>query len=117
LSTLAVPDTCTGELIEVLASGLSMMIFEPSGIGVAAVAGSVEPVGVALACAVVVAPALALAVGEPLSSTKVVVLSPPHPANTRQASPRETAAPNPFMTPLNDQRPQPVPVAGGLGAL
>ena len=72
------------------------MIFEPSRIGVAAVAGSVEPVGVALGWAEVVAPALALAVGEPLSSTNVVVLSPPHPASTtaiRTLSP----APIPFM--------------------
>jgi hypothetical protein len=47
----------------------------------------------------------------------VVVLSPPHPANTRQARPRESAAPNPFMTPLNDQGPQPVTSAGRLGAV
>ena len=37
LSTLAVPETSTGELIVVLASGLSMMIFRSPGIGVAAV--------------------------------------------------------------------------------
>jgi hypothetical protein len=36
LSTLAVPDTCTGEVIELLASGASMMILPPPGIGVAA---------------------------------------------------------------------------------
>jgi hypothetical protein len=112
-----VPDTRTGELIVVLASGLSMMIFRLSGIGVAAVTGSAELVGAALALAEAVALALALADGEPLSSTKVVVLSPPHPANTRHAVARESAAPNPFMTPLNDRRPQPVTVAGRLGAL
>jgi hypothetical protein len=36
LSTLAAPETWTGELIEVLASGVSMMIRPPRGIGVAA---------------------------------------------------------------------------------
>jgi hypothetical protein len=117
LSTLAVPDTWTGDVIVVLASGLSMMIFRLSGIGVAAVTGSVVLAGLALAWAEDVAPALALAVGDPLSTTKVVVLSPPHPANTRQARPRESAAPNPFMTPLNEQRPQPVTATGRLGAL
>src|SRR6266550_3899759 len=71
LSTLAVPETSTGELIVVLASGLSMMIFRSPGIAVAAVAGSAALVGVALALADGEAPALveALAVGEPLSST------------------------------------------------
>jgi hypothetical protein len=50
LSTLAVPNTWTGELIALLASGLSMMIFRlGSAIGVAAVAGSVALVGAALA--------------------------------------------------------------------
>src|SRR2546430_10399164 len=39
LSTLAVPDTWTGELIPVLESGLSMMVLRPSGMGVAAVVG------------------------------------------------------------------------------
>jgi predicted lipid-binding transport protein (Tim44 family) len=100
LSTLAVPEIWTGELIVVLASGLSMMIFALSGIGVAAVAGRVALVGAALALALALteaeAAALAEALGEPLSSTKVVVLSPPHPASTtaiRTPSP----APNPFM--------------------
>jgi len=94
-----VPDTCTGELIAVLASGLSMMIFTLWGIAVAAVTGSDELAGVALVVADGEVPALAeaLADGDPLSSTKVVVLSPPHPASTahtRTVSP----APNPFMT-------------------
>jgi hypothetical protein len=77
-----------------------MMIFTLSGIGVAAVAGSVALVGVALALVLALtepeALALAEALGEPVSNTKVVVLSPPHPANTtaiRTPSP----APNPFM--------------------
>jgi len=94
LSTLAVPETGTGELIAVLESGLSMMIFSPSGIGVAAVTGSEELAGVALAEVEGEAPAVAE--GEPLSSTNVVVVSPPHPASTiamRTYSP----APNPFI--------------------
>src|SRR2546428_1410815 len=99
LSTLAVPDTCTGELIAVLASGLSMMIFLLPGIAVAAVTGSDELAGVALVLADGEVPALAeaLADGDPLSSTNVGVLSPPHPASTphtRTGSP----APNPLMT-------------------
>ena len=71
LSTLAAPETWIGELIAVLASGLSMMIFEPSGMGVAAVVGSVEPAGVALAPGEAEALALAdvPAAGDPLSST------------------------------------------------
>src|SRR6266550_5787708 len=96
LSTLAVPDTCRGELIAVLESGLSMMIFNPSGIGVAAVSGREELAGVALAVVEGEAPALAEALGEPLSSTNVVVLSPPHPANTT-ANATNSPAPNPFM--------------------
>jgi hypothetical protein len=35
LSTLAVPETWTGDVIELLASGVSMMIRPPPGIGVA----------------------------------------------------------------------------------
>jgi len=94
-----VPDTSIGELIAVLASGLSMMIFTLPGMAVAAVAGSDELAGVALTGPDGEAPALveALADGEPLSRTKVVVVSPPHPASiavTRTISP----APNPFMT-------------------
>src|SRR6266550_2165551 len=98
LSTLAVPDTSSGELIAVLESGLSMMIFDPSGIGVAAVAGRLELAGVPLAVVEGEAPVLAEALGEPLSSTNVVVLSPPHPANTT-ANARKSPAPNPFMAP------------------
>ncbi len=96
LSTLAVPDTSSGELIAVLESGLSMMIFSPSGIGVAAVTGSEEPAGVALAEVKGEAPALAEALGEPLSSTNVVVVSPPHPASTI-ATRTYSPAPNPFI--------------------
>jgi hypothetical protein len=100
LSTLAVPEICTGELIAVFASGLSMMIFRVPGIGVAAVMGTSEPVGVALALAEAEAPALAeaLAEGVPLSSTKVVVLSPPHPASTT-AIRTDSPTPNPFIAP------------------
>jgi hypothetical protein len=91
----------------------------PSGIGVAAVAGSVALVGVApgLALTEAEAPALGEALGEPVSRTNVVELSPPHPANTRQAVARESAELNPFMTPLNERSPQPVTAAGRLGAL
>ena len=97
LSTLAVPDTWTGELIAVLASGLSMMIFRSPGIAVAAVAGSDELAGVVLVLADGEAPAFVEALADPLSMTNVVVLLPPHPASTtdtRTVSP----APNPFMT-------------------
>ena len=97
LSTLAVPDTCTGEPIAVLESGLSMMIFEPSGIAVAAVAGSDEVVGVVEAFVEGEVPALAEALGEPLSSTKVVVVSPPHPASTTTTIRTDSPAPDPFM--------------------
>ena len=99
LSTLAAPETWTGVLIEVLASGLSMMILMLPGMGVAAVAGSAALVGVALAPAEGEVPALveALAEGDPLSSTLVVVLSPPHPASTT-AIRTESPAPNPFIS-------------------
>jgi hypothetical protein len=120
LSTLAVPETCTGELIAVLASGLSMMIFTlGSAIGVTAVAGRVEGAGVApgLADALVLGLAEALGAGVPVSSTNVVVLSPPHAANARHAVPTTSAAPNLFMTPLNARRPQSVTATGRLGAL
>ncbi len=76
-----------------------MMIFRLPAMGVAAVMGSAVLTGVALALTDAEVPALAeaLADGDPLSSTKVVVLSPPHPASTtaiRTISP----APIPFMT-------------------
>jgi hypothetical protein len=119
LSTLAVPDTWTGELIVVLAFGLSMMIFRLSGIAVAAVAGSVELAGEALALAEALLPAFAeaLALGVPVSSTKLVVLSPPQAARPRHAVPTTNAAANLFMTPLNEPEGQPVTAAGKLGAL
>jgi hypothetical protein len=99
LSTLAVPETWTGELIVVLASGLSMMIFPPPGIGVAAVVGSVELAGAGLAPVEGEAFAdEAAAVGDPLSSTKLVVLSPPHPASAADASTANRTTPNPFNT-------------------
>jgi hypothetical protein len=81
-----------------------MMIFRlGSAIGVAAVAGSVALVGAALALGLALteaeAPALAEVLGEPVSSTKVVVLvlSPPHPASTT-AIRTDSPAPNPFIT-------------------
>jgi hypothetical protein len=104
----------------VLASGLSMMIFKVgSVIGVTAVAGSEEIVGVAPGAAEGLVPAFAeaLADGDPVSSTKVVVLSPPHAARARHVVATDSAANNLFMTPLNDNRPQPVTAAGKLGAL
>ena len=94
LSTLAVPDTWTGELIPVLESGLSMMILRPSGMGVAAVVGREELAAEALAD--VEAPALAEALGEPLSNTNVVEVSPPQPASTT-ATRTYSPAPNPFI--------------------
>src|SRR5438128_8724836 len=102
LVTLAVPETSTGELIAVAASGLSMMTFRLPGMGVAAVAGSEERGGwaLALALALVEAWADAPAVGDPLSSTKVVVLSPPHPASAANAIPNSRTTPNPFINPL-----------------
>ena len=61
-----------------------MMTFRLPGIGVAAVLGSDELAGAALALVEgeAFAEEEALALGDPLSSTKVVVLSPPHPAST-----------------------------------
>jgi hypothetical protein len=76
-----------------------MMIFKLPGIGVAAVLGSVELAGAALALAD--AEALgdaALAVGDPLSSTNVVELSPPHPAIAADDSTTNRTTPNPFNT-------------------
>jgi hypothetical protein len=107
LSTLAAPDTWTGELIAVLASGLSMMIFRLSGIGVAAVVGSEELAGEAPALAEGEALADAeAAVGDPLSSTKVVVLSPPHPDRAAPISAVNRTTPNPFITLSNGSAPQ-----------
>jgi hypothetical protein len=102
LSTLAVPATSTGELIVLLASGLSMKTLLPSSGGVTAVVGSEELSGEAPPPAD--GEALAepeLAVGDPLDSTNVVVLSPPHPAIASAAMLTNTPTPNPFMTPLN----------------
>jgi hypothetical protein len=84
----------------VLASGLSMMIFKPPAIGVAAVFGSDELAGVALALPLALTEALADAdaVGDPLSRTKLVVLSPPQPASEADASPTNRTTPNPFIT-------------------
>jgi hypothetical protein len=118
LSTLAAPETWTGELIVVLASGLSMMIFPPPGIGVAAVVGSAELAGAGLAP--LEGEAFAdeeAADGDPLSSTKVVVLSPPHPASAADATPTTSTTPNPFNT-LSKRlsaatvTPDPSPVSG-----
>jgi hypothetical protein len=96
LSTLAVPETSTGEPIAVLASGLSMMILRLPAIGVAAVVGSDELAGEALVPADGEALADAeVAAGDPLDKTNVVLLSPPQPAS---ASPEATMinAPIPF---------------------
>jgi hypothetical protein len=91
----------------VLASGLSIMILRLPGIGVGAVVGSVDPDGVAEALAEAEALADADApAGDPLSSTKVVVLSPPHPASAADASPATRTTPNPFITLSNDSAPQ-----------
>ena len=100
LSTLAVPVTSTGELMAVPPSGLSMMILKLLGMGVAALAGSDELAGNPFV------DAEALAEGEPAEgdsvwSTYVVPPSLPHPAAPRQASPRISAVPNPFKTPLS----------------
>jgi hypothetical protein len=108
LSTLAVPETGTGELIVVLASGLSMMIFRLPAMGVAAVVGSEELAGAALVLADAEAEAFGdapLAVGDPLSSTKVVVLSPPQP-DSATATNAANMTPNPFITLSNGSAPQ-----------
>ena len=99
LSTLAVPATSTGELMAVPPSGLSMMILKLFGIGVAAAPGRGELAGEAFG----EAEALAEfdAVGDSDCSTYVVPPSLPHPATPRQASPRISAVPNPFKTPLS----------------
>ena len=66
-------------------------------------ARSVESVGEALALleADALAFAEAPALGDPLSSTKLVVLSPPQAASIRQAVPTTSAAPYLFISPLN----------------
>jgi hypothetical protein len=74
-----------------------MMIFKLPGMGVAAVLGSVELAGAALALADALGDA-ALAVGDPLSSTNVVELSPPHPAIAADDSTTNRTTPNPFNT-------------------
>jgi hypothetical protein len=74
------------------------MIFKPPSIGVAAVFGSEELAGAALALALTEALADAEAVGDPLSTTKVVVLSPPHPHRVTATSPTNRTTPNPFIT-------------------
>ena len=99
LSTLAVPETSTGELIALLPSGLSMMIFRFLGIGVAAVMGREEVSGEVLVAADGEALAeAALAVGVPLVKTYVVVLSPPHPAIAIAATPTSNPTLNPFIS-------------------
>lgn len=99
LATLAVPETSTGELIELLPSGLSMMIRSPLAIGVADVLGNEDDPGDAAELAAGDALTEVEADdGEPLESTNVVLLSPPpHPASSRPAT-RMTAAPIPFTT-------------------
>jgi hypothetical protein len=114
LSTLAVPETSTDALIVVLASGLSMMIFPPSGIGVAAVVGSEELSGEAAA----LADAEALAEGEPAvgdapESTNVVVLSLPHPAIATAVTLTSRPVKNPFIDPSTRRPSLPVTPADG----
>src|SRR5437879_13788303 len=90
----------------VLESGLSMMIFRPPAMGVAAVVGSDEPVDAALALAEAEAFGDApLADGDPLSSTKLVVLSPPHPVSAAAASPANRTTPPPFIPLSNASAP------------
>jgi hypothetical protein len=63
--------------------------------------GSEELAGEALAPALAVGEAVgdaAPAVGDPLSRTKVVVLSPPHPDRVTATSPTNRTSPNPFNT-------------------
>src|SRR5947209_5177164 len=89
----------------VLESGLSMMIFRSPAMGVAAVVGSDEPVDAALAEAEAFGDA-PLADGDPLSSTKLVVLSPPHPVSAAAASPANRTTPSPFITLSNGSAPR-----------
>src|SRR5256714_4910381 len=99
LSTLAVPATSTAELIVVLESGLSMMILLPSVGGVTVVVGSEEGDPEVPADGEALAEG-ELAAGEPLSCTKVVTLSPPHPAIASATMLTNTPAANPLMSPL-----------------
>jgi len=88
------------------------MIFKPPAIGYAAVVGSEELAGAALALVPGEALAEAEAVGEPLSRTKVVVLSPPHPDSAADASPSDRTTANPFITLSNDSAPLRLRVTG-----
>ena len=81
LATLAVPETCTGELMAVPPSGLSMTIRSPFGIGVTAVVGSEDDAGEAAELADAEAADEELD-AEALESTNVVLLSPPQPERT-----------------------------------
>jgi hypothetical protein len=101
LSTLAVPEIATGELIALLPSGLSMMIFRLLRMGVAAVVGSDELAGEALAPVDGEAlPDAELAAGDPLCSTKVVVLSPPQAAMVVRHAPASSNRSTLFIEPL-----------------
>jgi hypothetical protein len=92
LATLAAPETWRGEVIELLASGLSMMILPPPGIGVASTPVAPEEVaGVAEVAADALADAEAEADAELVVRTKLVLLSPPHAA--REAARTVAAAP------------------------
>lgn len=98
LATLAAPETATGELMLLLASGLSMMILLPPGIGVAEVAVDPEDAaGEALAPedAFADAEADAKADGLEVLSTKFVLLSPP-----QAASPLANMTPTPAISAL-----------------
>jgi hypothetical protein len=101
LSTLAVPSTTTGELIELPPSGLSMMIRSPLGMGDAGVPG--EAPAELLGLAVSLGEAEELGVGVLLWNTKVVVLSPPQAAIMRPAAQISTNRDALFIHPSFDR--------------
>lgn len=103
LSTLAVPETSTGELMGLLPSGLSMMMRSPPAMGVAEAAGCADVFEVSELVAV--GETVAEAVGEPgvlPPWTKVVMLSPPQALKPNATSASRIARPL-FVTALDRQ--------------